>query len=403
MEDNDINQLLKDLGTTPHWIQIEEPPKTGWDRLRDLSPLQRRPKYEMYFTAQLRSRYMDIETNFRTTLDLISRGADQKNYILKAKIVGELLANARKILEKPKLEKSDLINASTLLDGAEKDIVWLTPLSIITAKFFNFRQELDTSLKSLLDQCEKKISEIKPEDDVSSDQKDYLHACIEQCVNFKNKKDITKMIDIGLQIERLRALRFWGMILLFLFVFLFPVMAIFSGWPPYNTIIGSSINYNSTTMNSSIISTSALDILKNISMRGFYVRDPHTTSSPFLLHVVVAWIASLSILLIGGIGGFLSGLLQIRSSHTNLALYEESLLLFQLRPLFGGFAALVSFMLLSWGVLSDVSTGSPGSYALIAFLSGFSERYFLSIFKKGPSEKGPSEKEPSEKSPAKIR
>ncbi len=37
------------------------------------------------------------------------------------------------------------------------------------------------------------------------------------------------------------------------------------------------------------------------------------------------------------------------TSETNLELYEEAVLLFQIRPIFGGFAALVIFMLISWG------------------------------------------------------
>jgi len=107
--------------------------------------------------------------------------------------------------------------------------------------------------------------------------------------------------------------------------------------------------------------------------------------------VAGAWAVALGFCIIGGIGGFLSGLLQIRSTETNLELYEESVLLFQIRPVFGAFAALVAFMLLSWGVFESFINKGTGSYALIAFLSGFSERYFLQLLS-GKSSSGEEEK-----------
>ena len=59
-----------------------------------------------------------------------------------------------------------------------------------------------------------------------------------------------------------------------------------------------------------------------------------------------------------------------------------SILLFQLRPIFGAFAALILAALLSWGVLSDViKNESLGTFILAAFVSGFSERYFINLLK----------------------
>ncbi len=77
----------------------------------------------------------------------------------------------------------------------------------------------------------------------------------------------------------------------------------------------------------------------------------------------------------------MSGLLQVRGSQTNLGDFEISVLLFQLRPIFGAFAALILAVLMSWGVLSDVIVESQGSYILVAFVSGFSERYFIKLLK----------------------
>ena len=98
--------------------------------------------------------------------------------------------------------------------------------------------------------------------------------------------------------------------------------------------------------------------------------------------MLVAYIAAICFSVVGGIGGFLSGLLQMRGSKTDLGDYEMSILLFQLRPIFGAFAALILAALLSWGVLSDViKNDSLGSFILAAFVSGFSERYFINLLK----------------------
>jgi hypothetical protein len=84
-------------------------------------------------------------------------------------------------------------------------------------------------------------------------------------------------------------------------------------------------------------------------------------------------------LLMGAIGGFLSGLLQARSTQVTLAEYLENMLKLQLRPLVGALVALILYVLLSWQVLPGISMESAGSYFIIAFLSGFSERYFLRL------------------------
>ena len=56
----------------------------------------------------------------------------------------------------------------------------------------------------------------------------------------------------------------------------------------------------------------------------------------------------------------------------------------QLRPLVGALVALILYTLLSWQVLPGIKIENVGSYFLIAFLSGFSERYFLQLLKTDP-------------------
>jgi len=92
-------------------------------------------------------------------------------------------------------------------------------------------------------------------------------------------------------------------------------------------------------------------------------------------------IIAISIILIGASGAFLSGLLQVRGSRTTLLQYEESMIKQKLRLLIGSIVSLVSFLLLSWNALLGVVSETTGSFILIAFISGFLERYFLKLLK----------------------
>jgi hypothetical protein len=50
-----------------------------------------------------------------------------------------------------------------------------------------------------------------------------------------------------------------------------------------------------------------------------------------------------------------------------------------LKPLVGGVAALTLYLLLSWQILTGVQVTSGGTFLLVGFLAGFSERYFLRL------------------------
>jgi hypothetical protein len=66
--------------------------------------------------------------------------------------------------------------------------------------------------------------------------------------------------------------------------------------------------------------------------------------------------------------------------------YQERLLLLEIKPLVGAVVSLVLFCLLSWGVVPAVSPQNFGSYLLVAFVAGFSEKYFLRLLPLDPNE-----------------
>jgi hypothetical protein len=96
------------------------------------------------------------------------------------------------------------------------------------------------------------------------------------------------------------------------------------------------------------------------------------------------WLNALAMMALGAVGGFLSGLLQVQHTSITFTKYLENILKLELRPIVGALVSLILYALLSWQVLPGITINNIGSYFLIAFLSGFSERYFLQLLKTDP-------------------
>ena len=345
----------------PNWTRAGDKKQTLKTRIRGIPKkiyefLVVRITYEDYFASQLRSRYMDLEGKFRASLPenlLKNKDTDLPVFIK------ELLILAKQILEKQKLGKMDLIYAATLLDEAEERMIWIIPMEIKISKIHEIIRDLDRFSREIKGDFEKLLQSCEIDLRATDQSKDYsekkCNAAVEEIVRAINKDILAKRINTGLQIERLRSLRFWGFILLIIYVFLFPMLGLFDQYFPYNNLTGY--------LKETFVDTNSLHIYRP------------------LIPVIGGWAVALSFCIIGGIGGFLSGLLQVRNTETNLEAYEEAVLLFQVRPIFGAFAGLVMFMLISMGSLSSVFSSQQETMVLAAFLSGFSERYFLKLLK----------------------
>ena len=320
----------------------------------------KRTRYEDYSISQLRSVYMDLEGDLRTLIPEysgITNEEERKNADEIGNYIINLLNAAKGMLENQKLGKRQMLIVSTLLQEIEECLVWITPHALAYAHMdaLSLRiAELDSPYRDkyqeMLRGCKNFLEGFKDKyEKITRNETENYRACLEEVIRFINTESLKSRINIGLQIERLRTLKFWGWILLFVLIITFPFFS--------NTFSNST---NVTAWNKLFEFPAAL----------------------FNNKLLVAYIAAISFAVVGGIGGFLSGLLQMRGSKTNLGDYEMSILLFQLRPIFGAFAALILAALLSWGVLSDViKNESLGTFILAAFVSGFSERYFINLLK----------------------
>lgn len=320
----------------------------------------KRSRYEDYLISQLRATYMDLEGDLRTLIPEyagVTSAEERKNLNDIGKYIVNLLRAAKGILENQKLGKRRMLIASTILYEVEECLIWITPPPLALAQITALKLRID-QLKSsekdkekygsMLDDCEKILDEKKENfEGISKSTTEYYRARLEEIVRFVNTETLKETINIGLQIERLRTLRYWGIVLLFSLIFIFPTISDQNKW------ISDGMN---------IITINALPFL----------------SKGMLVALVVAVCMSI----IGGLGGFLSGLLQVRGSKTDLGDFEMRVLLFHLRPILGAIAALILAALISRGVLDDVINGNGfGSYIMVAFVSGFSERYFIKLLK----------------------
>lgn len=111
-----------------------------------------------------------------------------------------------------------------------------------------------------------------------------------------------------------------------------------------------------------------------------------------VIHLGQLWltqvVSALAVAAIGAVGGIFSGLISTRDSSTTLDEYRSSMLKLALKPLVGAVASLTLYLLLSWQILTGVKVTNGGTFLLVGFLAGFSERYFLKLLHASPDDSG---------------
>ena len=85
----------------------------------------------------------------------------------------------------------------------------------------------------------------------------------------------------------------------------------------------------------------------------------------------------LGVLLFGAIGGFLSGLLRRELLTGKSSVFYIEHMLMGLRPIIGAITALIIYLAQSSGILNLFSSQSQSAFFFVAFLTGFSQQFFL--------------------------
>jgi hypothetical protein len=310
--------------------------------------------YEANLAYQLRSAYTELERDFRSVFGYFS--PDAFTDAPTAEQIVEILDSARAALERA---DSDLRVIASELGLAERFMVWLLPPNLAlpraTSIYFQLQELTDPKAKRLaarLRDCLAGLSEAQ----LWEDPRIFggLRGLMDECLSYLGHAALEERVGTGLQLERLKDLRNWGVLVLVALVVVAPV-----------------------------IENEASQKLWNA---------PFLEELPMLL---MALVTTLGVAVTGAVAGFLSGLLQARESRVGLADYQESMLKLQLRPLVGATVAVVLYVLLTWGILPGISIENAGSYVLIAFASGFSERYFLRLLRVDDAAEDRSEQSPS--------
>lgn len=325
-------QMENKLANTPeNWLKDDFWRTPTWLVNNKLSEVTK--SHKNYLQFKLRIRYTELESDFRSVyLNYHSKGIDEGA----SKLIVENLILARTILERGKV---NFLQTSYLLDTVERYLIWIYPEHHIKEKAKRFAASIEIEHP----EASKTILDLLSSEDL---QISSLKSAYEQKLEEIHKENLANEISSGLQIKRLESLRIWSLSIFVISVILLPFI----------------INYSEAIEN---------------AVESLNLKNVNSSDSDFAYKLLLALCFSI----IGGIGGFISGLLQIKKSKVDLVEYQESMLLFQLEPIIGSLLGIFVFLILSWEILPGLKIDNIGSIMLIVFLSGFSERYFLNLLK----------------------
>jgi len=298
---------------------------------------------QRYFTLRLRIRYLELETDFRSIAG--SHGKMPDFELVTAELIANLLTKARLALES-KDRNPDLINISSMLQSVERNLVWVTPAEVLEDHSV---LKVQQRLGALTDE-EKQVVTRHLDEAVAALRGGAsgavrVRTVLDTIMELVNARSLEHQINTGLQIQRLASFWRFGII---------SIIALVSASP-------------FVSKNTPEIAWPSKALLKHADL-------PATVALVFRHLINCGGIA-----LAGAIGGFVSGLLQVRATRIDLVEYQEDRLKLRLKPVLGALLSIVLYILLSWDLVPGVKIENAGTYFLVAFLSGFSERYFFRV------------------------
>ena len=284
--------------------------------------------YRTYYFNSLRSRYLALEADFRTCYNNFyhSKYMDLNT----AQIVIGYLQTAKKALENG---DGDIYDIVTMLNLADQGMVGLYPPHVAKARAEGLGAELKAQGSEWGDYLLTEAN--RPSQTLGG-----LRAALDKTKGAVNEAAQTKLIETSLQIERLRTAWMWSLIVLGVALCFLPMM----------------VNFDK-----SFWTATAIDKVQNDYWRPWYVAG---------------------CMAIFGVGGaFFSSLMRVQDKkyRTTLNDFQEKQKESQLKFAVGAIAALIMFIFLSWQIIPGVELKNAGSFLFLAFVAGFSERYFLRI------------------------
>jgi hypothetical protein len=308
------------------WIKPERWPTPAW--IAKPVAGDRLQDFEAFYAHQLRTRYLELEGDFRSIV-----ANYEPHDVPTAEAIFGCLQAVRLALE---LKRPDLLTVASSLDLAERYMAWIYPPHILAVRSASTKLRLRSVQPPGWDQYLDLLKDAPPE---------MQRMPLDEAIGACNRHALNEEISNGLQIRRLRTYRNWSILVLLALLILSPLLVrgVAAGFWPSSTVLD--------------------------------------------LGRLEYWLPSFSVLLVGMLGGFISGLFQVSGSRITLSGYRESMVKLSVRPMLGGLAALILYVLLSWGLVPAVKTDTAGAYLFVAFLAGFSERYLLRLIDPQPETK----------------
>ena len=282
--------------------------------------------YRTYYFNSLRSRYLELEADFRTCYNNFyhSKYMDLNT----AQIVIGYLQTAKKALEGT---DGDIYDIVTMLNLADQGMVGLYPPHVVKARVAGLGAELKAQGSPWGDYL---LAEL----DRRHQTLGGLRAALDKTKNALNEAAQAQLIATSLQIERLRTAWMWGLIVLGTALCFLPMM----------------INYDDS----------------------FWAK---TTIAKVQNEFWRPWFVAFCMAIFGVGGAFFSSLMKVQSTRSSLSDFQEKQKESQLKLAVGAIAALIMFVFLSWQIIPGIEMKNAGSFLFLAFVAGFSERYFLRI------------------------
>ncbi len=308
------------------WQTADMWPQPKWLAQKRGEKPKEKSSYRDFHLNSLRSRYLELEADFRTCYNNFYH-SDYMD-LNTAQIVIGYLQSAKKALEG---NDGDIYDIITMLNLADQGMVWMYPPHVAKARAAGLGAELKAQGSPWGDYL---VSEmIDPNQTLGG-----LRGALDKTKSAVNEAAQSALISTGLQIERLRTAWMWSLIVLGIALVFLPMM----------------VNYDD-----SFWTKTAISKIQNEYWRPWFVAG---------------------CMAIFGVGGaFFSSLMQVRSTKANLNDFQEKQKDSQLKLAVGAIAALIMFIFLSWQIIPGVELKNAGSFLFLAFVAGFSERYFLRI------------------------
>jgi hypothetical protein len=229
-----------------HALQILQPenwPTPKWYTDKDTLKIS---AYDKNFLFELRTRYLERENDFRSVLGNYPKIAD----VVTADRIANILHSARNGLEThtpasgmarigipPHVveQTSDLLLISNSLDVVERYMVWIYPAWVATEKIEMLLIRLEMLSFKGTELLKERLQALKQKG--SSASLGEVRSALDEIIGVINRQSVQDRIGSGLQINRLKGLRGWGMVVITLFFLAAPLttnMKDFNIWPSGN-------------------------------------------------------------------------------------------------------------------------------------------------------------------------